>query len=174
MKNKRLRPTEVLGRKFIYPEASEHKAQQEVIFRRLGFKIGDIGLLIAENTVSELVEMGSICSLPNTAEWLTGLVNLRGNLIPVFELGVLLNLDLVQGKKRMLLVLGQGEAAAALPISELPSQQRFHESDKMENLPALPDALTAYAPSGYEQNDEIWFNFEHEAFFESLAGKIAS
>ncbi|MFK5893449.1 MAG: chemotaxis protein CheW [Pseudomonadota bacterium] len=174
MKGKKLDPTDVLGRGFIFPNTDEHKSEQETIFRRLGFKVGGIGLLIAENTVSELIDISKICAIPNTANWLQGIVNLRGNLIPVFELTTLLTLELSEEKKCMLLVLGQGESAAALPIIELPSHQRFQEADKMTSLPALPDAIAPYISTGYERDDEIWFNFEHEAFFESLAERIAS
>ncbi len=174
MKAHWLHPTEALGRRFIYPDAdTQEKIEEEILIRRLSFKVGDIGLLIAENTISELTDMVSICAIPNTADWLLGLTNLRGNLIPVFELKMLLDLSMEQEKKRMLLVLGQGDSAAGIPIDELPTRQTFRVSDKLNSLPALPAAIKDYIPSGYEQTGMLWFNFDHEAFFQALATKIA-
>ncbi len=175
MKAHWLNPTEALGRRFIYPDADkQEKIEEEIVVRRLSFKVGDIGLLIAENTISELTDMSSICSIPNTANWLLGLTNLRGNLVPIFELKMLLGLNIEQEKKRMLLVLGQGEAAAGIPIDELPAQQTFRMDDKLNSLPALPSVIKDYIPSGYEQNNTLWFNFDHEAFFQSLAAKVVA
>ncbi len=173
MKTKWLRPSEALSRVFIHPDAGKKTIEQETVIRRLGFLVGDIGLLIAEKTISELTDYGSICTIPNTASWFSGLINLRGNLVPVFDLKVLLGLEQGEEKKRMLLILGQGDMAAAVPIDELPAHQFLNIEDKLNNLPALPAMIKPYIPSGYEHNGEIWFNFHHDAFFQSLGNRIA-
>lgn len=141
--------------------------------RRLGFHIGNIGLLIAEHATSELTEMLHICPIPFTASWLLGLINLRGNLVPVFDLNMLLQLERAPNKKCMLLILGQGESAGAIVIDDLPIHLTFTTADKLETLPPLPAVMKPYTSSGYEKNGQVWFNFEHLGFFESLAAKIA-
>lgn len=174
MKTHWINPTDALKRRFIYPDAGEEEKEEEVLVRRLGFKVGELGLLIAENTISELTDATSICDIPNTANWLLGLTNLRGNLVPIFELKILLGFPLEQEKKRMLLVLEQGEEAVGIPIDALPSQQTFRTDDKLNSLPALPNIIKDYIPSGYEQSGMIWFNFDHKAFFQSLSARIAA
>lgn len=174
MKTKWLRPSEALSRFFIHPESDKKAADQETVIRRLGFRIGDLGLLIAENTFSELTDYNAICNIPNTSSWFLGLVNLRGNLVPVFELKMLLGLERGGEKKRMLLILEQGDAAAGIPIDELPAHQYLNLEDKLHNLPALPSAIQPFIPSGFERNGEMWFNFDHKAFFESLGHRVAT
>lgn len=170
-------PSEALNRQF-NREAGEATQilDQEKLIRRLGFYIGNIGLLIGENVVSELTEMSSICPIPNTASWLVGLINLRGNLIPVFDLYTLLGIerDVSARKRTILLIMGQGDAAGALVLENLPVHIIFTESDKLESLPLLPDVLKTFTTSGFEKNGEIWFNFDHAGFFQSLTTRIAT
>ena len=171
-----LKPSEALNRPLNRQHdslaSSAALAQPEKI-RRLGFHIGNIGLLIAQRTTSELTDVLPICQLPNTAAWLLGLINLRGNLVPVFDLNMLLELERVPDKrKRMLLILGQGELAGAILIDDLPIHITLSEEDKLESLPPLPTALKAFVSSGFEKNGELWFNFDHLGFFQSLANQV--
>lgn len=168
-----LKPSDALNRVLHRRGERDRETDQEVAIRRLGFYVGNIGLLIAENITSELNEMRAICPIPNTARWLLGLINLRGNLVPVFDLFMLLNIEKAPKKKQMLLILGAGETAGALLIDNLPIHLSFLPSDKLESLPPLPDVIKPYATIGFEKNGEIWFNFDHNGFFESLARKVA-
>ena len=50
------------------------------------FTIGSIGLLIPAEMTSEFSDGLAYCYLPNTNTILYGMANLRGNIIPVFDL----------------------------------------------------------------------------------------
>lgn len=147
---------------------------QPAAVRRLGFHLGNIGLLIAPRATSELTDLLKVCPIPNTASWLLGIFNLRGNLVPVFDANMLLQLEPAPNKKRMLLILGQGDTAGALVIEGLPVHITLSENDKLKSLPPLPDAIRPFATSGYEKNGEMWFNFDHLGFFKFLATKVAT
>jgi len=171
-----LKPSEALNRPLNRQSdsiASSTLAQPEKV-RRLGFHVGNLGLLIAQRATSELTDLLSICPLPNAASWLLGLINLRGNLVPVFDLNMLLDLERkTDQKKLMLLILGQGSTAGAILIDDLPVHITLSEEDKLESLPTLPTALKPFVSSGFEKNGELWFNFDHLSFFQSLASKVA-
>lgn len=170
-----LTPSEALNRPLNrQSDPLARNLQQVETMRRLGFRIGNIGLLIGEHAISELSEVRQICAVPNTASWLLGLINLRGNLVPVFDLNMLLNIEHKQQKKRMLLILGSGDHAGAILLDELPIHLTFILEDKLENLPPLPSALKPFTHTGYEKNGEVWFSFDHHGFFESLAHRIAT
>jgi chemotaxis signal transduction protein len=147
--------------------------------RRLGFHIGDLGFLIAQQTTSELTDLLPVCPIPFTAAWLLGLINLRGNLVPVFDLHKLLQLEKRAVKKQMLLILGESNSAGAIVIDDLPIPLTFTDSEELTSLPPLPAIIKAYATTGYEKKDDddkkgqLWFNFDHQGLFESLATKVA-
>jgi twitching motility protein PilI len=170
-----LTPSEALNRPINrQSDPLARNTQQLETMRRLGFMIGNIGLLIGEHAISELTEPKQICAVPNTASWLLGLINLRGNLVPVFDLNMLLNIERKQQKKRMLLILGSGEYAGSILLEELPIHLVFTPEDKLENLPPLPHILKPFTHTGYEKGGEVWFSFEHHGFFEALSHKIAT
>ena len=62
----------------------------------------------------ELIELPQCYDLPNSSTWFSGLVNLRGNLVPVFDLKSLLGGTGPAGDREMLLVIGSGETVAGL------------------------------------------------------------
>lgn len=170
-----LKPSEALNRPLNRQvDDRVHGLTHVEVHRRLGFHIGNIGLLIAERATSELREWVTLCPVPNTANWLMGIINLRGNLIPVFDLNMLLGLERsAEKKKRMLLILGQGDEAGGIIIDDLPIHIALTHLDRLETIPPLPTAIKPYATVAYEKNGEVWFNFEHKGLFESLATRVA-
>ncbi|MCK5523584.1 MAG: chemotaxis protein CheW [Thiomargarita sp.] len=172
---KKLSPSQALNRPLIRTDDSTYYGKHEGLesTRRLGFRIGNIGLLIGEQATCELSEVLQICTIPFTAAWLLGLINLRGNLVPVFDLYQLLQLETGKGIKKMLLILGREKTAGAIVIEELPIHLTFTENDKLTHLPPLPAIIKPYASSGYEKESTVWFNFDHLGFFETLTTKLA-
>ena len=57
---------------------------------RYGFKIGQLGLLLCLQEKIEIVDSIDPCPIPNTPQWFAGMINLRGNLLPVFDMKELL------------------------------------------------------------------------------------
>ncbi len=172
---KKLSPSQALNRPLIRTtdDSTYRKHEELESTRRLGFRIGNIGLLIGEQATCELSEVLQICTIPFTAAWLLGLINLRGNLVPVFDLYQLLQLETGEDIKKMLLILGREKTAGAIVIEELPIHLTFTENDKLTHLPPLPAIIKPYASSGYEKEGTVWFNFDHLGFFETLTTKLA-
>jgi twitching motility protein PilI len=139
---------------------------------RYGFRIGSIGLLIGQDTSSEVLEQTSIYPLPNAPVWLLGLVNLRGNLVSVFDVKPLLELDAGAAQdKRRLLILGRGDKAVGIMIDGLP--QLAATSNSLSRLPPLPVALRSYIAKAYVQDKAVWLEFDHHSFFGALGGRMA-
>ncbi|MDY6992927.1 MAG: hypothetical protein SVR94_10045, partial [Pseudomonadota bacterium] len=66
-----LSPTAALNRPLnVQTDEQTAVVIQTQTVRRLGFLVGHLKLLIAPQTTSELTDMVSICSIPNTASWL--------------------------------------------------------------------------------------------------------
>ena len=139
---------------------------------RYGFQIGDIGLLIGQDTGSEILERTPVYPLPKAPTWLLGLVNLRGNLVPVFDVKPLLELESDDAQdKRRLLILDGGDKAVGIMIDGLP--QLAATNNALSRLPPLPVALRPYVAKAYARDDTVWLEFNHHGFFEALGGSMA-
>ncbi|MBA2409586.1 MAG: chemotaxis protein CheW [Gammaproteobacteria bacterium] len=162
-------PSAALNR-FEPPEGTLFEASQGAKARtRYGCQIGTIHLLIGMNTVSEVMPLPVLAPVPNTPPWLKGLLNLRGNLVPVFDLKLLLELEEQESAgKAMALILDKGELAVGIIVDGFPRPLTALRS--VQHLPELPRRLHAYVSAGYMQDDVLWLEFGHEQFFDSLTG----
>lgn len=135
---------------------------------RYGFRVSSLGLLIAVNTGSEVVEARGIALLPNAPRWLAGVMNLRGNPVPVFDLCAALDLPRNdESQKSMVLVLEKGEHAAGLLIDGLP--RVVPPGNALEQPTSLPARLVTFATHARATDDGVWFEFDHVGFLTSLA-----
>lgn len=145
-----------------------HQEDQRV---RYGFRIGDIGLLIGADTVSEVLENIPIFPIPRTPGWLSGLLNLRGNLVPVFDLKLFFQLNQQSSHKRHVLVLDRGDTTVATLIEGLP--QSVVTTRKLSHLPPLPSALQAHTSLAYVNKDAVWLEFDHKNFFQFIGNQLS-
>jgi twitching motility protein PilI len=157
--------------RFAPPEGASFVASRERAERvRYGFRIGDLSLLISPDTGSEAIQMPPVFSVPNTAPWLKGMINLRGNLAPLFDLAALFGVSRSANSQALALILDKGPNAVGMIIDGLP--QALTGMRRMNNLPSLPAPLEKYVGAGYNVDSAIWLEFHHEAFFQSLASLI--
>ena len=139
---------------------------------RYGFRLGDIGLLIEANTPSELLDQTPVYPLPNTPSWLLGLISLRGNLTPIFDLEAALGLQpAAEHRQRWLLILDQGESAVGCEINQWP--ETVMPRRPLDRPPPLPVGLAAYVGTAHHHENQVWLEFDHRGFFHSLAGRLA-
>jgi len=88
-----LPPSVALNRRFVLPaDAAPASGDQPASGpqARRAFRLGRLTLLLQEQTVAEVMDLPACYRLPNTPAWCLGLVNLRGNLLPAFDLHGLL------------------------------------------------------------------------------------
>jgi twitching motility protein PilI len=136
---------------------------------RYGFKIGDLGLLIQMGSGSEVMQMPTIWSLPGAPPWMLGLINLRGNLVPIYELRQVLSLGQRDAElKPLVLIFDQGEKAVGIVIEEYPKP--LSALSQLPHLPKLPTSLSGHVRKGYVKDNMIWLEFDQHSFFEELTG----
>ena len=135
---------------------------------RYGFRVGALGLLIQLGSGSEVMQMPSVWTLPGAPPWLLGLINLRGNLVPLFELRTLLGLgQRAADEKPLVLVFDQGDKAVGILVEDFPKP--LTALSQLPNLPHLPTALTGHVRTGYVKDEMIWLEFDQHSFFEEMA-----
>jgi twitching motility protein PilI len=151
--------------------ANDAHAPFEWLTRR-AFRAGGVNLLLAEGTLCEVVDLPPLARVPNTESWLLGLVNLRGSVIPVFDLARAFGQAGSGGRGRRLLVIGSGDQAAGVVIDDLPTLERFAPSDRVEQA-SLPAALEDCTTACFAKNGKRWVEFAPAGLFSALARQVA-
>lgn len=134
---------------------------------RQAFRIGRMRLLAPFATASELTEMPSVYPLPRMPENLLGLVNLHGRIVPLFDLANLFETEHLPREKRMLLVIGHGDAAAGIVIDGLPRRMVFQPENQIQN-PELPLAASTAVLGTYAHGADAWFEFNYALLLDQL------
>lgn len=134
--------------------------QQEVAQPYFGFSINGEELVVSARHFCEVFTDVPIAPLPNAPKMLLGLVNLRGSLLPVYQLHDHLSADPVangastsaqkNSRKKIVLVVGKGDRAVGLLIDGLPSSLSLalpvasSSSQSSMPHPALPELAHVY------------------------------
>ena len=164
-------PTAALSRFVPSDTASRTDGALDSARAKYGFRIGSIGLTIAGEIGREVIESLAICPLPVTAAWFSGLVNLRGNLVPVFDLHRLFGEAIDDNDTRRLLVIDKGERAIAIPIDDLP--RPLHGLEPITQIPPVPASLEDHIRSAAVHDQNLWLEIDITSFFESLGERVA-
>ncbi len=166
----------ILADSFVQPDVSFGDAMPShaaLGMQRYGFRIGPLGFLFPEKCTGEIVMNPEICSIPHTRKWMQGVMVLRGNLIPVFDLHDLLLDAPVELRKPMVLILDQGKQAMGLALKE-PPQWLTRLIEAPAAGVALPDLIASQVSKIYRQNDTNWLAFNKTDFFTFLAENAKS
>lgn len=134
---------------------------------RYGFQVASFHFLIKLGRPSEVLRRPDIWDLPGATPWLLGLVNLRSNLVPVFDLRRIFDLPPRESDATLVLVFDQGDKAVGIQIDDFPHP--LLDLRPLPDGPQLPILLQPHVPNWYTQDSTIWLEFEYEAFFEALA-----
>ncbi len=135
--------------------------------RRYGVLIGGERLLLAGDGAVRVLEPPAAFRLPNTRGWFLGLSNVRGNLVPVFDLAAWQGLPIPEAR-RMLLVMGEAEAAAGTLVDTSPRHLLIPPDTAAATLPALSTGFAAHAREAFDVAGGTWTALDWPALFEQL------
>jgi len=147
-------------------ELTEQKT--EVIFQGHGFFIDNFGLLIPGTVQCEIIEEIRLCPIPHTQTWFHGMTNLRGGIVPVFDLQHMLGFSPTskQTRKQKLLIINSNQDPLGILIDTLPKAVRFSPEHHLQTPPTPPGKLAAFCKNFFK-TERIWIEWEINQFFES-------
>lgn len=141
-------------------------AEAEVAVMRRNFEMGGRRFTLEGNPLMEVLDAPSIFPVPNTPASCRGLINLRGSLVPIFDIRKTFGGG---GGYRWVLVVGRGEQAAGLVIDGLPKQVKVTESARVDQPLESGDITAAAVIKAYRIDDQVYFVLNHIALLEKLA-----
>ena len=146
--------------------------------KRYGILLSEVGLLIPAGEFSELITQQPITPIPTKVDCFIGLINLRGNLVPTFELEILFKSrsqrQLGNGagsttdkqSRHLVLVLGKGGDAVGFRLSDVPITLTLAAQQKVRGIPELPQSIADFCAGAYTTEKNIWLEFDFRQFVE--------
>lgn len=141
--------------------------------QRYGFRIGPLGFLFPAHCPGEIVTDPEIYPIPHTRNWMLGVITLRGNLIPVFDLHGLLLEAPADPARPTVLVLDQGRQALGFVLKDSPQWLTGLVEAPEASVP-VPDLIAGQISTVYQQQETAWLAFNKTDFFTFLAESAKS
>jgi len=134
---------------------------------REGFRIGALHLMVHYEDGSELSDLPTVHRLPNSPDWFTGVVNLHGDLVPVFDPARRWGTARDGPAKPMLLVVGHGADRAGLVIDGLPSRLRW-TAEQAADAAMAPSPIALFVRGAAVIDGVLWFDIDLPAMLGSF------
>lgn len=121
-------------------------------WRGLGFMLMGERYLAPMGQITEMMEMPAFTRLPSVQPWVMGLANVRGRLLPLFDLSMFLGGHLGQQKRyHRVLLLETDELFSGLIVERALGMQHFELSQFQEGqVDDVPTSLQHYVTGCYE------------------------
>ena len=136
---------------------------------RYGFVTGGMRFLVPEGAVSELLHGARIYHLPNAPQWVCGLINMHGNVIPVIDLVSLTGDVISHLSKSNILAIRKHDTAVGVLIDGFPEAVAENEIVTVSEVSGFPAELNNYLYDGVTSNGVIWCELDIFGLLKKLA-----
>lgn len=118
--------------------------------------VGEHEMLVPAAEIAEVIDAPQCTRVPGTHEWFLGLGNLRGQVLPVTDLGLFLfGVRGFRSAQHRVLVHGRGEATVGFGVGELRALRQF-TSDIEDSTASVPESVKPYARGVAVQGEQSW------------------
>jgi len=147
------------------PDAAASGAEWVGIAFRLG---GEAFLLAREETREVMGYPGAVTRVPGAKNWIRGLSNVRGQLLPVIDVRAFLGSGGTSvTRATRVLVANHREIPAGLVVDEVMGFRRFYESEFSADLPPTLLRCERYLAGAFKRGAEVWPVFSVRGLLES-------
>lgn len=126
----------------------------------IGFRLMGLPMVAPMGEVVEMLQLPAYTRLPGVHAWVRGVANVRGRLLPLFDLTVFFGgQPRASRQESRVLVLEMGELYSGLIVDEVLGMQHFSIDSFTSSIPEELAHLAQYLNGSYVQADTSWFVF---------------
>jgi len=123
----------------------------------LGFRLGEHWLVAPREDVREVITLPKVTRVPGGKPWLLGVANVRGNLLPVTDLGQMLgHAKQAEHRDQRVLVFNSERIPAGVLVDEVAGYRQFAPSDQRHELARGTGELEPYLLGGFAREGRNW------------------
>ena len=140
--------------------------QQDIVpeWTGISFELGGVRLVAPMGQVTEILTLPPFTRLPSVQDWVRGIANVRGRLLPLMDMEAFLGGVLDRSRKsHRVLVLEMGEFYSGLIVSSVRGMETFPVDQYSPDMPeGMPDELKPYIDGAYTQDGGLRAVFSPE------------
>jgi twitching motility protein PilI len=138
-------------------------AQQEVkaTWSGIGFMMGGQRYVTPIKEVAEVLEEPHYTRLPGVKNWVKGVANVRGRLVPIMDLmGFFDSASIAHSRNNRLLVVSYNGILSGLIVEDVLGMQHFLADTYRDTTSAnIPEKVKRFVSGSYKRNQEEWVLF---------------
>jgi twitching motility protein PilI len=159
-----LKDMDALCRRMADAFPSQKKAAE--FWKGIGFRLGGNQYVTPWNEVAEIQSMPSMTRVPGAKEWVKGVANVRGTLLPVMDLNTFFGYRIKPIRKQRLLVLQHDGIYSGLIVDEVIGAMTFEKFEQMDDAPETDEVLKPFITGGFTKQESLWTVFSLHALAE--------
>lgn len=126
----------------------------------IGFSLLGSYFVVPIGEVSEMLQVPHYTHLPGVQPWVRGVANVRGRLLPLFDLGVFFGDRLTSNRKhRRILILETETLYSGLIVDRVFGMQHFPMDEYNKQAGEVPDNIMPFVTGSYPSTDQQWSMF---------------
>lgn len=126
----------------------------------IGFSLMGNLFVAPMGEVSEMLEVPDYTHLPGVQPWVRGVANVRGRLLPLFDMGVFFGDRLTAGRKqRRVLVLETQDLYSGLIVDQVFGMQHFPMDEYSYESGQIASSIQPFVTGSYPQGSDVWSVF---------------
>lgn len=123
----------------------------------IGFMVAGQRLVVPLDEVVEILTMPHLSRVPGVKRWVLGIANVRGNLLPIMDLGGYLTGQQTKiSKQTRVLVLDHQGVFSGLLVDGLLGLRHLLAEEKVTEIPKIDHTIVPYLDGSFRHADEIW------------------
>lgn len=130
----------------------------------IAFTLGGVQMVAPMGQVTEILTIPTHTRLPSVQDWVRGVANVRGRLLPLMDMEAFLGGALSRDRKEhRVLVLELGDLYSGLIVSGVRGMETFPVDMFSDASPDdIPEPLRPYIDGAYQREQESWLVFSPE------------
>jgi len=134
--------------------------QQQQVRERwmgIGFRLGQSRLVAPVDHVSEMIRPPTLTNVPGVKQWVRGIANIRGHLVPVIDVQGCLGGAIAKITKRSRVLIVQHEGfPTGLLVDEILGLKHFYEQERLAETKDADAYLADVLDGGFHQEGLQW------------------
>lgn len=139
--------------------------------KNIAFAINGINFYCDSRDIKEVSTCEGLMPVPQTKQWMRGLVNSKGVLYSVSDMSLLAGFGrTIQATRGHLLLLNDEKSQTALLVNRVIGFRYFDESSNIDDIEKKKDqleGLAAYVEGGFNDEDQDWYRLDIAALIAS-------